>query len=63
MQSNSIDLFQDGDEWVVVLTENGIRTRKGFSVKIHAVNWLEGQRMRLGLPKEADTEQRGITDA
>ncbi|HEV7245669.1 MAG TPA: hypothetical protein VGN93_01615 [Shinella sp.] len=62
MQSSSIDLFQDGDEWVVVLTENGIRTRTAFSVKSHAMNWLNSQRMRLGLPKVVDTEQEGITD-
>jgi hypothetical protein len=53
LQPNSINLFNAGSEWIAVLTEDGVETRRSFTVRQHAVNWLEGQCVRSGLPVDA----------
>ncbi|WP_439618718.1 hypothetical protein [Shinella sp.] len=48
MAKPTADVIKDGDQWVVVLIEDGTEIRKEFDIQQHALNWLEGQRMRLG---------------
>ncbi|MCJ8057311.1 hypothetical protein GB928_028890 [Shinella curvata] len=49
MRLNSIILFQENEEWIVVVVEDGEETRRTFANERFAKNWHDGQRLRLGL--------------
>lgn len=47
--SNAVDLSQLADEWVVNVTEAGIRSSRSFKLESAARSFSDGQRARLGL--------------
>lgn len=47
---SSIVIFEENEEWVVVVVEGGEETRRAFKNERFARNWYDGQRTRLGLP-------------
>lgn len=61
MQATCIDLVEGAGSWIVRIVERGVETRREFNVREHAVNWFQGQRVRLGLP--AGTEFSIANDA
>ena len=50
MRLNSITIFEENEEWIVVLIEGGEEIRRTFKNERFARNWYDGQRARLGLP-------------
>ncbi|WP_158565531.1 hypothetical protein [Shinella sp. WSJ-2] len=49
MRLNSIIMFEENEEWIVVLVEGGEQMRRSFKNERFARNWYDGQRARLGL--------------
>ena len=56
MQLNTITIIEENEEWVVVVLEDGVETRKTFTTERFARNWHDSQRLRLGLPALEDTQ-------
>lgn len=54
MSPNSIKLVPEGDEWTVVIQENGEEYRQSFKLKGSAESWIEGQSIPLGLNQAVD---------
>ncbi|MGJ7039641.1 hypothetical protein J2Y63_002899 [Shinella sp. BE166] len=54
LSPNSIELVPEGDEWTVVIQENGEEYRQSFKLKGSAESWIEGQSIRLGLDRAVD---------
>lgn len=50
MRLNSIQIFSENEEWIVVVVERGEEMRRSFKNERFARNWYDGQRARLGLP-------------
>lgn len=50
MPDNSVVVVQQGQLWVVTVTENGITHEATFALQTSAENFAAGQRLRLGLP-------------
>lgn len=49
-QRNSVSLVHDGDEWSVLVDEEGqALVTRTFVLESYAVSYAEGQRIRLGL--------------
>lgn len=62
MRLNSITFYAQNAEWVVVLVEGGVETRRSFKNEHFARNWYEGQRVRLGLPLMEDYDELSYHD-
>jgi hypothetical protein len=45
----SVELAERGEEWVVLVREEGVVVEKSFSTRNFALYFAEGQRIRLGL--------------
>jgi hypothetical protein len=56
LSSNSIRLVADVDGWAVVIHENGEEYRLTFTYRENAENWMDGQRIRLGLRPSGDRD-------
>jgi len=63
MASNSIELFQENEDWVVVVMEDSSETRRTFRVEQHARSFADGQRVRLGLPPVNEPLFKSLKDA
>ena len=50
MPFNSVQLFRENNEWVVVIVDNKGETRRSFDFGQCAHSYADGQRVRLGLP-------------
>lgn len=50
MRLNSIILFSENEEWIVVVVEGGEEMRRSFKNERFARNWYDGQEARLGFP-------------
>ena len=62
MASNSIELFHENEEWVVVVIEDGSETRRTFKIEQHARSFADGQRVRLGLPPNHEPVFKRLKD-
>lgn len=54
MRLNSIQIFSENEEWIVLVVEGGKEMRRSFKNERFARNWYDGQRARLGLPMMDD---------
>jgi hypothetical protein len=64
MNAVSATIAKEDDKWVVIVIEEGAEVRQDFKFREYAMNWLEGQRTRLGLCQAAlttDDAPRGRT--
>lgn len=44
-----VELFWDGDKWIVRIAESGASSTHTFEMQSYAQSYAEGQRLRLGL--------------